>query len=237
METYLAALVSYYLKPRTRLWTPGQRESTILITAPKLQPEDETRARDISGEEATHRLSFLADIVDTEGYAIKGAGVRKLNEDIVAEANATNDMFESNHFDSLENTIAKDESEQRERVVREMKDVIEETERIDNASQLEGAVAPFSMQSVGKPESLAMRPELGPDFTSPVVVMPGSEVKTEPMEKSNQVKRTEAKSRQIKVKPSIIELANNTDFTVATISKEANRLKERDEGEVFISLH
>ena len=36
METYLAAIVSYYLKPRTRLWTPGQRESIILITAPKL---------------------------------------------------------------------------------------------------------------------------------------------------------------------------------------------------------
>ena len=38
-------------------------------------------------------------------------------------------------------------------------------------------------------------------------------------------------------KPSIIELANNTDFSVATIAKEANRIKERDEGEVFISLH
>jgi hypothetical protein len=33
------------------------------------------------------------------------------------------------------------------------------------------------------------------------------------------------------------ELANNSDFTVATIAKEANRIKERDEGEVFISLH
>ena len=31
METYLAAIVSYYLKPHTRLWTSGQRESTIQI--------------------------------------------------------------------------------------------------------------------------------------------------------------------------------------------------------------
>ena len=70
METYLAALVSYYLKPRTRTWTPGQRESTIDITAPKIV--DDNRTRDITGEEATHRLSFLANIVDTGGRAIKG---------------------------------------------------------------------------------------------------------------------------------------------------------------------
>ena len=37
--------------------------------------------------------------------------------------------------------------------------------------------------------------------------------------------------------PSIMELANNTEYSVATIEKEANRIKERDEGEVFISLH
>ena len=96
METYLAALVSYYLKPRTRLWTAGQRESTIRITAPK--KVEESRTRDITGEEATHRLSFLADIVDTGGYAIKGAGANPMREDLIAEANATVDMFESHHF-------------------------------------------------------------------------------------------------------------------------------------------
>ncbi len=32
-------------------------------------------------------------------------------------------------------------------------------------------------------------------------------------------------------------LANNPDYTVATIAKEANRIKRKDEGEVFISLH
>ena len=37
-------------------------------------------------------------------------------------------------------------------------------------------------------------------------------------------------------KSSIIELANNTDFSVETIAKEAKRINER-EGEVFISLH
>ena len=43
METYLAALISYYLKPHKRLWTPGQRESTIYIAAPKIVEEERTK--------------------------------------------------------------------------------------------------------------------------------------------------------------------------------------------------
>ena len=93
METYLAALVDFYLKPRKKIWMPGQKEATIVITAPK--KVEEKRTRDITGEEATHRLSFLADIVDTEGMAIKGAGASPMREDLVAEANATPDMFEA----------------------------------------------------------------------------------------------------------------------------------------------
>ena len=81
METYLAALVSYFLKPHTRVWTSGQRESTIIITAPKII--EESRVRDITEEEATRRLSFLADVVDTEGYAIKGTNVMLVHKCIV----------------------------------------------------------------------------------------------------------------------------------------------------------
>ena len=65
---------------------------------------------------------------------------------------------------------------------------------------------------------------------SPVVLMPDTPVKEKITEKSNKI---ETKP----VNPGIIELANNPDFSVATIAKEANRLKEREEGEVFISLH
>ena len=107
METYLAALVSYYLKPRTRVWTAGQRESTIKITAPK--KTEPTRTRDITGEEATHRLSFLADIVDTEGYAIKGINANPMREDLMAEASTAVDMFEGSRFNNLASTIQKEE--------------------------------------------------------------------------------------------------------------------------------
>ena len=214
METYLAAVVSYYLKPRTRLWTPGQRESTINITAPKIV--EESRARDITEEEADHRLSFLADIVDTGGYAIKGAGSSPMREDLVAEANATADMFESYHFNNLANTIQKDEAERHEEVIQEMQEAIDGV----------GSAA------VKMPKT---REEI---FNSPTVILPNSPVVEEFVEKSNRViQKPVEKASTTLTKPSIIELANNDDFSVETIAKQAKRIKERDEGEVFISLH
>lgn len=99
METYLSAVVSYYMKPHNRLWEPGEPESTIIITAPK--KVDEIHLKDISQEEATHRLSFLADIVDTEGYAIKGQSTNSgVKAEVFAEASNATDIFEntSNNF-------------------------------------------------------------------------------------------------------------------------------------------
>ena len=202
METYLAAVASYYLKPRNRIWTPGQRESTIKITAPKIVEED--RTRDITGEEATHRLSFLADIVDTEGYAIKGV-VNHTNMELAAEAAGAPDMFEMNNSSNLTDTIARDENERHEEVIQQMKNEIAKTENMTVSG------------------SVIKRGEDTEKINMPIV------------EKS--VENFSEKAETKPANPSIIELANNDDYSVATIAKEANRIKEREAGEVFISLH
>ena len=240
METYLAAIVSYYLKPHTRFWMPGQRESTIQITAPK--KVEESRTRDITGEEATHRLSFLADIVDTGGYAIKGAGNNPMREDLIAEANATADMFEGNHFNNLSNVIQKDETERHAEVVREMQQAINETENIAMSNvQLEKRFAEMKpTMSVGSPQQQMQNMSVSREetFKSPTVILPNSPVVEKPVEKSNRVNWNLAeKASTTPPKPSIIELANNDAFSVQTIAKEANRINRKEEGEVFISLH
>ena len=217
METYLAAIVSYYLKPRTRFWMPGQRESTINIIAPK--SVEEVRTRNITGEEATHRLSFLADIVDTEGYAIKGTATNPMRDDLIAEANATADMFETNHFDSLEDTIEKDEGKRYREVINEMRAAIEKNDNLNGE--------PTIKREFETDDALENRRV---PVDSPVVVQPELPTVEKPVEKSEKVEPDTANH-------SIMELANNPVFSVETIAKEANRIKERDEGEVFISLH
>ena len=74
-----------------------------------------------------------------------------------------------------------------------------------------------------------------PDFDSQAVVMPDLSTVEKSVEKSSNARPEKVETES--AKPSIIDLANNPDFSVATIAKEANRIKERDEGEVFISLH
>ena len=71
-------------------------------------------------------------------------------------------------------------------------------------------------------------------YKSSTVITPGSapensELKDSPAQNPEKV-------TQNPPKPSIIELANNTDYSIETIAKEAKRINER-EGEVFISLH
>ena len=263
METYLAALVSYYLKPRTRLWTPGQRETVIKITAPKIV--DDNRTRDISGEEANHRLSFLADIVDTGGYAIKGTGNGIMRDELVAEANAVEDMFEGYHFSDLSNTIQRDETERHAEVVREMQEAIDADnkfvstnakvkKRFEDLSP-SPAVKEANKNDAEQPtgdgheeaeiaQDEAVPPAISSHrvtpwnisaekYNSPVVVTPGD--KSEADEKTDMQEKSEKVDTK-PPKPSIIELANNADYTIETIAKEAKRINER-EGEVFIALH
>ena len=245
MEAYLAALVSYFLKPRTRIWVPGQSNSIITVTAPKRG--EEARTRDITGEEATNRLSFLAGIVDTKGYAIKGFNSSTLNDDILAETYATNDMFETGHFDNLVETISKDETARHEDVVREMREEIrkvEENSIKDSVKQQEeeinGAIKQQgdAMQNTDNMEVVnAEKTDTkevdtketnieefswrGPNYDSDVVVRP-LEPEKEP------VKMVYEKKETPKAESSIIR----------SVGKDNNQTKERgDDKEVFISLH
>ena len=220
METYLAAVISFYLKPRNRIWKPGQKESAITITAPKIV--EDTRTRNITGEEATHRLSFLADIVDTGGYAIKGAGMNPMREDLIAEANSINDMFETTHFSNLENTITRHENERHEEALKEMRDAIAKN---NSFSEISGTSTTIQKHFSSEPAKEETKPKEN------VVVSPNVPDKKPPVEE-----KKEEKVENIQPKPSIMELAKNDDYSVATIAKEANRINEK-EGEVFISLH
>lgn len=285
METYLVAIISYYLKPHTRKWTPGQRETTIFITAPKVV--DEVRTREITEEEATHRLSFLANLVDSEGYAIKGN--TSMREDLLAEANATADMYENYRAQSLNMAIDRDKQERHDEAIQEMREAINRRSEIDTSTATisndrgmvrEREPAPGAENKPATPLTDTLTNMAAPDTNvskneavaaivdplannSDVVVMPTSAPvvskgndteldidikairKEEEKENSVKAEKNEAEEKPEKVekntttpaKPSIIELASNTDFSVATIAKEANRLNRKDEGEVFISLH
>ncbi|MBR6532316.1 PrgI family protein [Candidatus Saccharibacteria bacterium] len=254
METYLAALVSYYLKPRKRTWTSGQPESTITITAPKVQ--EKVRTRDISGEEATHRLSFLANIVDTEGRAIGSIGASPMRDDLAAEADAVADIFEdSSQYRNIDAALEKDKSSRHAEVMENMRKAIAANEaplqpqQAPTISRHYNTVAPQAYNPArdaapsvptapGQPAPVqqpAPNPALEtPNYNSSVVVLPDpSMLRKEEPKAAVSIKNIAPKPQ----KQDIINLASNQDFTVSTIAQEAKRLKGKGDGEVFISLH
>ncbi|MBR5419199.1 PrgI family protein [Candidatus Saccharibacteria bacterium] len=119
METYLSAVIDFYLKPQKRVWMPGQTDATITVTAPK--KVEDNRTKNLSQEEASHRLSFLADIVDTEGHAIKETN---LNSDFVAENSNVQDMFDSGNNYNLEHSLEQSTENRHEQLVQQMRDAI-----------------------------------------------------------------------------------------------------------------
>lgn len=164
METYLAAIVSFYLKPHKRFWVPGQSDSTILITAPKkVEP---SRVRNITEEEAGHRLSFLAAIVDSEGYAIKNTS-SPMRDEFYAEAYNTTDMFDSyGHSSRLDNLIDQEQQERHAEVVNQMRTAIEQSS-YNPDNQQNQASATFTSQHVIQP--LNQTPQPNNTVVQPVV--------------------------------------------------------------------
>ena len=122
METYLAAILTYHLKPKNRLWMPGQSESTILITTPR--KVEASRTRNITEEEASHRLSFLARLVDTEGQAIK-SGSSSMRDEFYAEAYNTTDMFDQAGTPNLSHLIAQEQQAHHAEEVSQMRAAIQ----------------------------------------------------------------------------------------------------------------
>ncbi len=98
MEIYLAAIVSFHLKPRKRLWDPEGVESLIEIIAPK---NTEVRlTKDLTQADAEQRFSYLANIVDSGGWAIRGvsgAPNSSMNTDLYYEAQNTTDVLDNSN--------------------------------------------------------------------------------------------------------------------------------------------
>ena len=186
MEVYLASIASFYLKPNTRRWTPGQKETTIKITAPKIV--EKPRARNITEEEASTRLSFLSNLVDSEGYAIRGNS--NFNEDFIAENNNIVDILDQDSNQNINQMIAKEQQNRHAALISNMKAAI------SNADQ-----------------------NLPPTFTQNNTQ---TQFTTQPQYVNGFINQTSA----AQVNQGLQNLANNQDFTIDTISKQANRLTQ-----------
>ena len=69
IEVFLASALTFYFKPRTRIWSQEGHEDHVIITAPPKVEHHYTK--DFSGEEAASRLAKLSIMMDSRGWASK----------------------------------------------------------------------------------------------------------------------------------------------------------------------
>lgn len=244
MEIYLAAIVSFYLKPRQRLWDPEGVETLIEIAAPKTV--EAQRTKDLSQTEAEQRLSYLANIVDSQGWAIRGvagANGTAMNNDILLEAQGAEDVLDTNT--SIAHTFDQMMLQSTEKMREEAR------QRMMQATMPQApapTAAPATPPPVPVPEAPVVAPHYDPyPSIHQAVIQPLDDVAHQTIE-AQPVTQPAAPQPVQENKPStsdsvptadIINLANNPDLSIETIAHEANRLKKKaaeESEEVVISL-
>ena len=193
MEVYLASIISFYLKPSIRLWMSGQKESTIKITAPKII--EKPRARNITEEEASTRLSFLSNLVDSEGYSIRGNS--NFNDDFIAETNNVPDILDQNSNQVINQMIAKEQANRHATLISNMKAAISNADQVLSTTTTQPN-QPLKQSPFSPPQS----PQTPPQYINGFI---------------NQTINPN-------INQGLQNLANNQVFTIDTISKQANRI-------------
>lgn len=263
MEVYLGALVSYYLKPRRRTWEPDGIESLVEITAP--QVIEVQRTKDITETEAERRLSYLADIADTQGWAVRHTA-QPVNNSMISdayfEAQQTEDVLDVNGGVSQSLGAMINQADERRK-----QDMMARMQQASQMPTQQAQPQPVYVPPVADPyASLAQRtpaqqpvqqryndPNVQynpyPNAIHQSVIQPLEQasqlpqdpiptpVETPPPQTTTEVPPATSEKT---IPPDIINLASNTDLSIETIQREANRIQHKadeDSGEVFISLH
>ena len=263
MEVYMAAMVSFYLKPRRRLWEADGIESLIEITVPKVV--EIQRTKNLSQNEAQERFGYLAEIVDSQGWAVRGQGVQApnsaINTDVYFEAQQAVDILDTNNgvAQSFSQMIDQEDVKRRQ----ELMDRMHQVPAADTLVVAAAATNPYnffaSPSDPAQAVPVAPQPVYEPVTTAAVgpavpiydpyptdiqqtVIQPiGTQARSiaEPPTPITQAPIVPPQIASEKVvTPAIMNLANNADLSIETIAREANRInREQDMSEeVVISL-
>jgi hypothetical protein cdiviTM7_00587 len=246
MEIYIAAIISYRLKSRKRIWSPDGIESLIEITTPKVVEEHLTK--DLSQMETEKRLSYLADIADTKGWSIRHTTEPTPNSSMVPDqyyaaqqtvSTLDEDSGVARKFDAM---ISRADQERHDRIIQNMyyqaqtqaptpqpttnqapNDNVGDTAAQNDEHLPKFNPYPTIHQSVVQP----MGQQSDTTANSPQASS------TEPANPTGPTTNTSATAAS----DDIISLANNSGLSIAALQHEVDRVKQKKEdSEVFISL-
>ena len=266
MDVYLAAVISFMLKPKRRLWQPDGIEYLVEVTAPKT--EETTRRNSYDQEEVQRRLSYLANLVDSRGWSIRGVNNpnSSMQADLYNEAQTAFDPLDETGAtaQNIANLIDQSDARRRQAMIQTMSaaqqtatdDLQGVSSTDDQSSQSSDSNSSASNTqpsqddnaSAGQEsdieQAIASSMKAGPYPTMrQSTLIPLDEIPTQPVaETSAPAPDTTPQTSLDSVSPAIMDLAkNHSDFSVQTIQRVANEIEQKErakksDDEVVISL-
>ena len=231
MEVYLAAVISFMLKPKKRLWQPDGIERLVEVIAPKV--EEKTYGNNYDQAEVQRRLSYLANLVDSQGWSIRGVNNpnSSMRADLFNEGQAANDILDENSTtaQNINHLINQSDVRRRQEVIQKMQTGQSATPPPVQPSQSSQPDNP----TPATPLQMNPYPTMRQSVLNPVSGRPAANTPA-------QTRPTTTPQASVnEVSPAIIELANNRDLSIETIAREANRIQQENklsDEEVVISL-
>lgn len=249
METYLLALLRFYLKPKLRLWNPDGTITYVEIIAPKTI--EQKLSKDLAGEAATERLDYLARIMDSRGWSLKGENepTGSITAAVAAEAQTATDVLDEDAelAQSFATKIAKKDEERRQQVMTQMREASVATPSTSQAAPARPSQVPHATPPAQqKPDDTGIpAPHFNPYPNAMhqrvIVPLEDQQAAAPPTHTTTtddkKQKTPPAKPVPEPVSPDIIRLANNDDLSISAIAHEAHRLQDKSDEEVVINLH
>lgn len=146
MEVYLAALIKYYFGgSRVRIWAADGEEPNVTISAPETVEDPKTK--ELAADEVSRRLSFLANITDTQGWSTRGFSASmnqtNLNDDYASAAQDAYDVMDDSNTVQVDNMLTKSAQDVRSRAMAKMR----EASQLTNATSQTAPVYTQPVQS------------------------------------------------------------------------------------------
>lgn len=226
MEVYLAAVISFILKPKQRLWRADGIERMVEVIAPRVEEKQYGKGYDQA--EVNRRLSYLATLVDTHGWSVRG--VDNPNSSVM------NSSMQADWYNEAQ--TAQDPLDPSSKTARAFETLIERADekRHDNiVQQMQRAQTTPTTQD-GRDDQA---PSPQPSTFNPYPTMQQSII-TPISEQTTATAHTDQAPAPstAPVSPAIMDLArNHSDLSVASLQREAGRIQKEHDKEVVISLH
>lgn len=226
MEVYLAAVISFMLKPKQRLWRADGTERMVEVIAPRVEEKQYGKGYDQA--EVNRRLSYLATLVDTHGWSVRGvdnpnSSVRgsSMQADWYNEAQAAQDPLDpsSKTARAFETLIERADEKRHDDIVQQMQ----------RAQTTQPATPPHDDQAYSlQTSTFNPYPTMQQSIITPIGEQPATPARDD--------QATPPSTPP--VSPAIMDLArNHSDLSVASLQREAGRIQKEHDKEVVISLH